>query len=277
MTISRVLPHISIQEAIIVMKDKLLSKMGKLISFICLSLLGILLSNFSPLIVFIIFILFFIFAITFLIGEGRNFFNLQRTLPTSRIRSIANGLVEIKGKVIPISLKKAPMNRKPCVAYCYTIDRISKNKEGRTTYTEIHRETVCDDFYIDDGTDKALIRSEGIEFTKLKLDHSEKIDSKRFSQYLLLPNTEVFVIGHAIKENGEAVIIKDENKQIFSLSSSAAVETSNLYRPLKVSAAVVAFITALLIGFVLTLPIKIENDKIRIQISSKNIATELGF
>lgn len=259
------------------MKDKLFSKMGKVITSIFIILLYMAFSNFSPLIIFIIFALFFIFAIAFGLGHGKNFFNLQRTLPTSRIRSIANGLVEIKGKVIPISLKKAPMNNKPCIAYCYTIEKVTRDRKGRKTYTEISRESDCDDFYIDDNTGRALIRADGLEFTKLKLDHSEQTGSLRYSQYLLHSHTEVFVIGQAIKENGEPVIIKDENKQIFSLSSSTAVNTSDLYRPLKSSAIVIAFITILMIGLILSLPIKIENDNIIIQISATNIIKVLGF
>src|SRR3989338_8561907 len=76
--------------------------------------------------------------------------HLIENMPTSKIRSVAMGLVEIYGEVIPIEgkLLKSPLTNTSCVYYKYTVEVRGKHwnviKKGKCTAP----------FYLKDETGK---------------------------------------------------------------------------------------------------------------------------
>lgn len=64
--------------------------------------------------------------------------NLIRDTPTSKIRSMAMGIVEIAGKVSGIDTIKAPFSNEECVCYKYIVKRYTRHtrstKNGTQTY-----------------------------------------------------------------------------------------------------------------------------------------------
>ncbi len=78
--------------------------------------------------------------------------------PTSKIRSMAMGLVEVTGAVSPRSAAEAPFSGKPCVFW-----KVDISTRGRNGWTVIHRETSSQPFYLRDETGLALVFPQGAD------------------------------------------------------------------------------------------------------------------
>jgi hypothetical protein len=88
-------------------------------------------------------------------------------LPTSRVRSAAQGYVELTGhgEMLPNKTTLAPLTRKPCTWWHYKIeDRRSKSR------TVVDRATSEAPFLLDDGTGRCLIDPRGAEVFALTKD-----------------------------------------------------------------------------------------------------------
>lgn len=82
---------------------------------------------------------------------------LIENTPTARIRSMAMGLVEVKGHVRPRSAVTAPFSGRPC-AY-WEVDVAIKGR-GRS-WTVVHRNASGQPFYLEDETGAALVFPKG--------------------------------------------------------------------------------------------------------------------
>ncbi|MFC1722603.1 GIDE domain-containing protein [Nanoarchaeota archaeon] len=113
-----------------------------------------------------------IFSIVFFFVGGFVFFKgfvwmrqkkLIENIPTSKIRSLAMGLVEIKGKVLKgEKVLSSPFSSKPCVWYKYKIEEYRKQGKNSRWVTIKHgREGVH--FKLQDNTDDVLVDPEGAQ------------------------------------------------------------------------------------------------------------------
>ncbi len=88
---------------------------------------------------------------------------LIENIPTSKIRSLAMGLVEIFGSVEPQLVNgtmKSPMTGKPCVYYRYTVEELrSSGKSSR--WVTIQKDEKGVPFYVRDDTGKVLVDPAG--------------------------------------------------------------------------------------------------------------------
>lgn len=93
--------------------------------------------------------------------------------PTSKIRSIAMGLVEIFGQVIPIKERvfKSPFTDKECVYYQFTIEEYRSNGKN-SQWVTIKKGEQKGLFYLKDDTGMVLIDPTGA-----------KIDARRDFEY----------------------------------------------------------------------------------------------
>jgi hypothetical protein len=78
--------------------------------------------------------------------------------PTSKIRSMAMGLVEVTGAAMPRSAAEAPFSGKPCVFW-----KVDVSTRGRNGWTVIHRESSSQPFYLRDETGLALVFPQGAD------------------------------------------------------------------------------------------------------------------
>lgn len=78
--------------------------------------------------------------------------------PTSKIRSMAMGLVEVNGATVQRSTAEAPFSGKPCVFW--KVDVSTRSRDG---WTVIHRESSSQPFYLRDETGIALVFPQGAE------------------------------------------------------------------------------------------------------------------
>jgi len=84
--------------------------------------------------------------------------------PTSRVRSAAQGYVEISGLSLlpPDSHIKAPLTGKPCAWWRYKIEERRSAGRSRSWFT-IQSDTSAESFLLDDGTGQCLIDPRGAE------------------------------------------------------------------------------------------------------------------
>jgi E3 Ubiquitin ligase len=84
--------------------------------------------------------------------------------PTSRVRSAAQGYVEISGlSVLPPNCQnKAPLTRIPCAWWRYKIEERRSEGRSRSWFT-IQGDTSTEPFLLDDGTGQCLIDPRGAE------------------------------------------------------------------------------------------------------------------
>jgi hypothetical protein len=84
--------------------------------------------------------------------------------PTSRVRSAAQGYVEISGLGMPPpnSHNKAPLTGKPCAWWRYKIEE--RRSAGRSrAWSTVQSDTSTEPFLVDDGTGQCLIDPRGAE------------------------------------------------------------------------------------------------------------------
>jgi hypothetical protein len=96
-----------------------------------------------------------------LFAVGLYFYKKKQVIadtPTSKIRSLAMGLVEIFGQVIPIKehVFKSPFTDKDCVYYQYIIDEYRSSGKS-SHWVTVKKEEQRDLFYLKDETGMVLI------------------------------------------------------------------------------------------------------------------------
>lgn len=79
---------------------------------------------------------------------------MVQNTPTSKIRSMAMGLVEVHGVVLQRSAVHAPFSGRPCAYWEVEIAVRANRKHGWST---VHRNTSGQPFYVDDGTGVAMV------------------------------------------------------------------------------------------------------------------------
>ncbi len=208
-----------------------------------------------------------IFAYSFLSGilfpdSEDNFLRLQTTLPTSKIRSLAMGLVEVQGKAKMIDPLISRIGKKECIGYAYRTEAISKDKDGKNSYSTINYEVVCNPFMLEDETGAIKIKPDDIDFVKFEKDASYSSGKKRYTQYILQNDLEVLLIGKANRVKGEVIIQKETIKKVFALSPAGAINTWNKFYPLRKSFITYMAGVAVIVAVILLLTIRYEDNTI---------------
>ncbi len=156
---------------------------------------------------------------------------LIENIPTSTIRGLAMGLVELNGKAEMTKPLKSPLTQVNCVLYRYLIEEYrSSGKSGRWVKIASGNSFYCP-FWLDDGTGKIMVFGQGAELI-LPVDYEyktvmgvaipanliefmEKNDisyktwlgkrSLRFKEWFICPGENVYILGSAKKIDGSNV------------------------------------------------------------------------
>ena len=88
--------------------------------------------------------------------------------PTSRIRSAAQGYVELAGNGLPLPATKnpAPLTQRPCIWWRYRISKRTERGAGkgqRKSWQTIASGTSSVAFLLDDGTGQCIVQPDGAE------------------------------------------------------------------------------------------------------------------
>lgn len=225
--------------------------------------LGFMLSLGPAYFIIIIFIILPFLTSIFNKSNKKIFYQLQRVLPTSNIRSVAMGLSEISGKAKAIDSNVSRIGSKNCIGFYYTIESISTDSDGDKSYSTEFSETVCNPFFLEDNSGKIKVMPSEIEFIDFHIDEQYQSSLKRYTQYLLLENQEVLLIGKAgLGENNEPVFEKEEIKNVFGMAPVASVANYNEWRPIMQSASYFIYFWVITIALLLITPINLKNDTI---------------
>jgi hypothetical protein len=186
---------------------------------------------------------------------------LIENIPTSKIRSIAMGLVEIFGEVIPVKgqILKSPFSRKDCVYYRYHIEELRSSGKN-TQWVTVKKGEEIRYFYLKDETGMVLINPAK---AKIDIPKDNVFDSKmgkdppatalpflyanqvsyegflfkinktmRYTEYFIAPGDKLFIIGTAddnpfVKEgsaeigNYDIMIKKGKHDKIYYISDKS--------------------------------------------------------
>jgi len=193
-------------------------------------------------------------------SSKNRFLSLQASLPTSRIQSMAMGLVEVNGSTIMQEPLISRIGEKQCIGYRYKTERKSTSNDGKSGYTTISDEVVCNDFLLKDATGQTTVIANNIDFLWVEEDDSYTSGSKRYTQYLLVDNQNVFLIGKANSKGSKTFIEKENLKDIFVLAPYNAVVNWNRNKPLLNSFLAYLAVLFLIIAFVLIAEISVTEE-----------------
>jgi hypothetical protein len=155
--------------------------------------------------------------------------------PTSKIRSIAMGLVEIFGQVLPIKerLLKSPFTDKECVYYQFTIEEYRSSGKN-SQWVTIKKDEQRSRFYLKDDTGRVLVDPTGASIearrdfeyqSGLGRDPPEQVI--RFLDSNNLAHDGFFGLNKTMRYR-ETIIVPDENLYIMGTAGE---------NPLKIEAA----------------------------------------
>ncbi|MDD2714650.1 MAG: hypothetical protein PHW04_02020 [Candidatus Wallbacteria bacterium] len=123
------------------------------------------------------------FAGLYFFYSGFQKLRLKRTIentPTSKIRSMAMGLVEVNGKALGRKNLLSPMHLKPCVYFQWKVDQWVSSKNGGH-WSLLSKGESNEAFFIEDDTARAIVFPEGATMN-LKTDYC-----REFSSFSTLP------------------------------------------------------------------------------------------
>lgn len=161
--------------------------------------------------------------------------SLIRNTPTSKVRSMAMGLVEVKGTTrVADEPLESPFNGEDCVFYKYMVEEY-KNQGKHSRWVTIDEGRNGASFYVDDGTGQVLVDPRGAELeipadnvievdggetppfkvTEFIEEHEDiesednsvdlgiaEVDTgndRRYTEYYVTPGEDVYVFGKAME------------------------------------------------------------------------------
>lgn len=110
-----------------------------------------------------------VFALGLLILYGaviqRRKKSVIQDIPTSKVRSVAVGMTEVKGEPVPRDGPlESPLSGTECIAYVYSVDRYhSGGRNSSSGWNTVEAGIKAPEFYVDDGTGRILVDPEGAE------------------------------------------------------------------------------------------------------------------
>ena len=171
----------------------------------------------------------------FLLYRGLKLLKFKRmviNMPTSKIKSLAMGFVEINGQVEEgEELLKSPINKKDCVYYDLSIERYERRGK-RSSWVTIKSDDDSTLFYLNDGSDKVLVDPNNAEYnfktdykiqTGLFSEMPEKVKKYcdreeiaksflgikhklRFTEKYIEPNDSLYVLGSAVPNDKKDIL-----------------------------------------------------------------------
>ncbi len=170
-----------------------------------------------------------------LTSSGASFHRAEQRLATSQIRSLAMGLVEVRGQVIVDKPLISPVHGKPCAGYVWIIEDGKKDDDGHWSWSRAKSEARCNDFRLRDATGEISVIAESIDlFGDKSPDDYESIgSSQRQGEILLNQDLDVMLIGDACVRGGQTVIALGQYpKAVFGVAKTEDVENRRVLAPL---------------------------------------------
>jgi hypothetical protein len=120
---------------------------------------------------------------------------LIENVPTSKVRSLAMGLVELQGTAIPDVLLTGPYTKTPCVYYHIIIERLVRSKNSSHWVKEFEMKTDIP-FFLQDDTGSVVIDPKDAD-TNLPLRYTSREGDRRYKEYNITKKEPIYVLGTA--------------------------------------------------------------------------------
>lgn len=209
-----------------------------------------------------------IVIITFMLPTAQSrFMRYQQTLPTSKIRSMSIGIVELKGKLLSQQQIKAPLSEQQCIGYYYTISREERDKDGHTHYRLIHEEKRCQPFWLKDNTGKVQVDTKNLDFHLLPVNKTVRCGREIKEEYLLEQRTNYLLIGQVVRRGNELVITRDRLRRIFGIAPCGNLQRRSKMNLVLKRARYFIIVTALAMVLILVAPIEVQRHQVVIHLS----------
>ncbi|MCX8082356.1 MAG: E3 ubiquitin ligase family protein [bacterium] len=133
---------------------------------------------------------------------------LIQNIPTSKIRSIAMGLVEVNGIALPDVLLTGPYTKMPCVFYHILVERLVRTEKSTYWVKELEVKTDIP-FFVQDDTGTVMIDPSDAE-TDLPLRYSNMEGGRIYREWNIMEKEPIYVLGTAKRLEGIEEKIQEE-------------------------------------------------------------------
>lgn len=209
----------------------------------------------------ILFICLFIIA-SMLPNTQSRFMRYQQILPTSKVRSMATGIVELEGSLLAQQQIQAPLSGQRCIGYYHTIEREERKSDGKTRYRLIHEEKLCQPFRLQDDTGSVSVDVESLDFHLLPTNKTVRRGDEIEQEYLLTRETPYLLIGQAVRRNGELVLTRDKFRRVFGIAPINNLQRRSKLDALFGRAKYFIVATAMTIALLLVMPIEVQRRQV---------------
>lgn len=161
---------------------------------------------------------------------------LIEDIPTSKVRGLAMGLVELYGKIKGITNSKSPFTNTKCVMYSCLIEEYKKKGKSSAWVTILREDNLINPFFLEDQTGKIMVMPKGAALIwpsdyEFKTGIGKTIPDKivnfmdmnnvsykswflskklRFREWYITQDEPIFVLGTAKRINDQTVDNKNE-------------------------------------------------------------------
>ncbi|MDO8747727.1 MAG: GIDE domain-containing protein [Candidatus Omnitrophota bacterium] len=172
---------------------------------------------------------------------------LIENIPTSTVRGMAMGLVELIGQARRVKTLRGPLSGFDCVAYRYLVERYERRGKSGSWVTIAQGDSFYCPFWIDDGTGKVLVSPPAAELIlavsyefrtglgknipdnlmeflnthNIRYKTGLLVTSLRFQEWDIFPEQTVYVLGSARKKETDWIEHNDKlHQRIAELKSN---------------------------------------------------------
>lgn len=125
---------------------------------------------------------------------------LIQNIPTSKIRSIAMGQVEIQGIALADVLLTGPYTKVPCVFYHIIEEHLVRTQKSTHWVKDLEVKTDIP-FFVKDDTGAVMIDPSGAE-TDLPLRYTNIVGNRRYREWNIMEKEPIYVLGTAKRLEG---------------------------------------------------------------------------
>jgi E3 Ubiquitin ligase len=121
--------------------------------------------------------------------------------PSSKVRSVAMGLAELKGVARARTPLQAPFSGMPCVYYRFTVEQEERGGRGGRSWRVVDQGVSGEPFFLEDDTGRILVDPAGAkgelrrDYRRVARDGGLFSHRKRYTEYRLDPGEPVYVLG----------------------------------------------------------------------------------
>ena len=130
---------------------------------------------------------------------------MLENIPSSKVRSVAMGLAEIKGAAKQKAPLVSPLTGAACTYYRFLIEEERSGSKGQKSWVTIDQGQSTQPFYVEDETGRILVDPVGAEtilrqaYREIKRDGGWTSSRRRYTEWRIIPEERIFVLGTVSK------------------------------------------------------------------------------